>query len=134
LSSACLLLRRSALDKVGLLDEEYFIYGDEADLQYRLIKSGWKVYYLPNATTIHYGGRSMNRWRRRRMVYRGKIMFYEKNYGSLQAGILRVMLGALSFFKLLAWLPVYLMPSRRERAKLELSSNLEVIQLCIRLQ
>ncbi|HEY6073177.1 MAG TPA: glycosyltransferase family 2 protein, partial [Anaerolineales bacterium] len=40
LSSACLLLRRSALDKVGLLDESYFIYGDEADLQYRLNKAG----------------------------------------------------------------------------------------------
>ena len=85
LSSACLMLRRTALDQVGLLDEEYFIYGDEADLQYRLNQSGWKVYYLPDATTIHYGGRSMDRWRRRKMVYRGKMLFYKKNYGILPA-------------------------------------------------
>ena len=40
LGSACLLLRRAALEKVGLLDEDYFIYGDEADLQYRLHQGG----------------------------------------------------------------------------------------------
>ena len=58
MGSACLMLRRSALDKVGLLDEEYFIYGDEADLQYRLKKDGWELFYLPDVTTIHYGGKS----------------------------------------------------------------------------
>jgi GT2 family glycosyltransferase len=43
IGSACLLLRRAALDQVGLLDEGFFIYGDEADLQYRLKKAGWPV-------------------------------------------------------------------------------------------
>ena len=47
LGSACLLLRRSALDQVGLLDENYFIYGDEADLQYRLKQAGWDVHSVP---------------------------------------------------------------------------------------
>ncbi len=93
LSSACLLLRRTALTQVGLLDEQYFIYGDETDLQYRLIKGGWSVYYLPHATTIHFGGRSMDRWRRRRMVYRGKMLFFKKNYDPLRHYALRAMLG-----------------------------------------
>src|SRR5262249_36645441 len=66
LSSACLMLRRDALDEVGLLDEEYFIYGDEVDLQYRLKARGWQVYYLPAVSVIHYGGRSLDRWRRRK--------------------------------------------------------------------
>ncbi len=61
LGSACLMVRRSALDEIGLLDEGYFIYGDETDLQYRLKKAGWDIYYLPGATTVHYGGKSMNR-------------------------------------------------------------------------
>jgi GT2 family glycosyltransferase len=133
LSSACLLLRRSALDKVGLLDENYFIYGDEADLQYRLYKDGWKVYYLPYATTIHYGGRSMNRWRRRRLVYRGKLLFYKKHYGSFQTGVLRVMLCVLSFLKLLIWGVAYVVPARRDRAQKEIRSNLDVIGLCFNL-
>ena len=45
--------------QIGLLDESYFIYGDEADLQYRLNKAGWKVVFLPNSSIIHFGGRSM---------------------------------------------------------------------------
>lgn len=134
ISSACLMLRRDALDEVGLLDEEYFIYGDEADLQYRMIQAGWQAYYLPQATTIHYGGRSMDRWRRRKMVYRGKMMFFQKNYGPLRTVALRVMLGSLSLVKMLAWGAAYLSPSWRERARRELDSNVEVVNLCWNLE
>jgi GT2 family glycosyltransferase len=130
MSSACLLLRRAALEQVGLLNEEYFIYGDEADLQYRLNHAGWPVYYLPNVTTIHYGGRSMNRWGRRKMVYRGKMMFYRKNYGSFHTWILQAMLGGLSLIKILPWGIAFALPQWRERARRELNSNLEVMKLC----
>jgi N-acetylglucosaminyl-diphospho-decaprenol L-rhamnosyltransferase len=130
LSSACLLVRRAALDQVGLLDEEYFIYGDEADLQYRLKQAGWQVCYLPTVTTIHYGGRSLDRWRRRKMVYRGKMLFYEKNYGPFRTGVLRILFGGLSMAKLLGWGTVVIAPRWRERAKKELRSNLDVVRLC----
>ncbi|MFO7680702.1 MAG: glycosyltransferase family 2 protein [Chloroflexota bacterium] len=133
ISSACLLLRRAALDKVGLLDESYFIYGDEADLQYRLNQNGYPVYYLPQSTTIHYGGRSMNRWGRRKMVYRGKMLFYQKNYYPLRAGLLRIMLGGLSIIKLLVWVVAFILPKQRERAQLELQSNIDVVKLCWKL-
>lgn len=134
LSSACLLLRSTALDQVGLLDEEYFIYGDEADLQYRLNRSGWKVYYLPEATTIHYGGRSMDRWRRRKMVYRGKMLFYKKNYGFLRSLTLRFILGVISILKLVVWEFISILPNRRVGAEKEIQSNQEVIKLCLKLE
>jgi hypothetical protein len=130
MSSACLMLRRDALDDVGLLDEEYFIYGDEADLQYRLNKGGWQAYYLPQATTIHFGGRSMTRWPRRKMVYRGKMLFYQKNYSPVQTFALRLMLGILSVTKLIIWGIAYVLPSKRDQAVGELGSNMEVIKLC----
>lgn len=133
LSSACLLLRRTALDKVGLLDEHYFIYGDEADLQYRLQKAGWQVYYLPSAYTIHYGGRSMNRWGRRKMVYRGKMLFYQKNYHPFRALALRVMLAAFSLAKSVIWVAASAVPSQRDRAQKELRSNMDIVKLCWRL-
>ncbi len=134
LSSACLLLRRTALNNVGLLDEEYFIYGDETDLQYRLNQAGWKVYFLPNVTTIHYGGRSMDRWRRRKMVYRGKMLFYRNNYDLLRTMSLRGMIGGLSFAKLLFWAAISALPNQRLRAKRELNSNLEVVKMSLRLR
>lgn len=134
ISSACLLLRRAALADVGLLDEEYFIYGDEADLQFRLVTRGWKVYYLPHATTIHFGGRSMDRWRRRKMVYRGKMLFYRKNYGPARERLLRGMLAALTLAKVAAWSVAWPFPSQRQRAGRELASNAEVLRLCLKLQ
>ena len=133
LSSACLMVRRTTLDQIGLLDEGYFIYGDEADLQYRIKKAGWEVYYLPQATIIHFGGRSMDRWKRRKMVYRGKMLFYRKHYGPVMTILLRLMLGVLSFFKLMIWSISLVLPNRRDLAKKELRSNVDVIGLCISL-
>ena len=130
LGSACLLLRREALDQVGLLDEEYFIYGDETDLQYRLKQAGWPVYYLPNVTTIHFGGRSMDRWRRRKMVYRGKMLFFKKNYGGLRTILLRGMLFGLSLAKIFVWGIISIVPTLRTKASKEIQSNLEVISVC----
>jgi GT2 family glycosyltransferase len=133
ISSACVLLRRAALDQVGLLDESYFIYGDEVDLQFRLHRAGWKVYYLPESTTVHFGGRSMNRWSRRKMVYRGKMLFYQKHYGTVRTVALRAMLSVLSLGKLLLWSGAMLIPASRERAVRECRSNLDVVKLCLRL-
>ncbi len=134
MSSACLLLRRAALDQIGLLDESYFIYGDEADLQYRLNKGGWKVVFVPNSSIIHFGGRSMDRWKRRKMVYRGKMMFYKKNYGFLSTLLLRLMFFVMSLLKLLVWCVGFLVPSRNDQAIKELRSNLDVMGLCLNLK
>lgn len=134
MSSACLLVRRAALDQIGLLDEGYFIYGDEADLQYRLNKAGWKVVFLPNSSIVHFGGRSMDRWKRRKMVYRGKMMFYKKNYGFVSAFFLRVLFFLMSLVKLLVWVVGLVIPSKNDQAKKELRSNIDVMALCLNLK
>jgi GT2 family glycosyltransferase/lipopolysaccharide/colanic/teichoic acid biosynthesis glycosyltransferase len=58
LSGSFMFLRPEALKKVGLLDEEYFMYGEDLDLCYRIKKAGWKIYYVPTTQIIHYKGRS----------------------------------------------------------------------------
>lgn len=134
IGSACLLLRRQALIAVGVLDEDYFIYGDEADLQFRLRAAGWRVYFTPESSIIHFGGRSLDRWRRRRMVYRGKLLFYRKNYGRARTAGLRLLLGTLSTAKLAWWGLAALVPPQRLRAQREIRSNIEVVALCTRLE
>jgi len=134
ITSACLLLRRSALDHVGLLNESYFIYGDETDLQYRLAREGWRVYLIPDATTIHFGGRSLDRWRRRRLVYRGKMLFYRNHYGAIRTAALRAVIGAVTAGKVAVWGLVWPVPTLRIRASRELSSNAEVLRLCWKLE
>jgi GT2 family glycosyltransferase len=99
-----------------------------------LNKAGWKVVFLPNSAIIHFGGRSMDRWKRRKMVYRGKMMFYKKNYGFLSTLLLRVLFFAMSLLKLLAWCVGFIIPSRNDQAKKELRSNLDVMGLCLNLK
>ncbi len=52
-TAACLMLRRSALDRVGFFDPRYFMFGEDLDLCYRLKLGGWKIFYLPSASATH---------------------------------------------------------------------------------
>lgn len=58
LSGACMFLRRSVLDQVGLLDESFFMYGEDIDLSYRIRLGGHENWYFPEARIIHYKGES----------------------------------------------------------------------------
>ena len=58
LAGAYMMLRRECLNKIGLLDEDYFMYGEDIDLSYRITQSGYKNYYLHDARIIHYKGES----------------------------------------------------------------------------
>ncbi len=58
LAGAFMLLRKEALDKVGLLDETFFMYGEDIDLSYRITKGGYKNYYFADTSIIHYKGES----------------------------------------------------------------------------
>jgi GT2 family glycosyltransferase len=57
-SGACMLVRRSAFDQVGGMDEAFFLYWEDADLCRRLTNRGWRVVFLPEAEVVHVGGRS----------------------------------------------------------------------------
>ncbi len=58
LAGAFMLMRRATLDKVGLLDETFFMYGEDIDLSYRITQGGYKNYYFPETRIIHYKGES----------------------------------------------------------------------------
>ena len=58
LSGACMFLRKRTLDEVGLLDESFFIYGEDIDLSYRITLGGYENWYLPEVRIIHYKGES----------------------------------------------------------------------------
>jgi N-acetylglucosaminyl-diphospho-decaprenol L-rhamnosyltransferase len=83
IQGACLLLRREALDQVGLLDESYFMYAEEVDLCYRMDRAGWERWWVPQAQVVHLGGRSTQQVAETMylQLYRSKVQFYRK-YGS----------------------------------------------------
>ena len=55
---AFILVRNNIVDQIGGLDESYFMYGEDIDLSYRIIKGGYKNYYYPGTSIIHYKGES----------------------------------------------------------------------------
>ena len=107
---ACLLLRRKALDQVGSLDEDYFIYTEEVDLCHRLRQKGWKVYWVPKAVVVHYGGQSTHQVAARMFLqlHESKILYFRKHHGPLSAQLYKLILLVSALVRLavspLAWL------------------------------
>ncbi len=89
---ACLMVRREAIEKVGLLDEDYFLFLEETDWCYRMKKAGWKIYHVPQARVYHFQGKSAEKERNRAKVefYRSRYIFFKKNRGRGQVFILRI--------------------------------------------
>lgn len=87
---ACLMVSRDALEQVGLLDEDYFLFLEETDWCYRMRRAGWKVYHVPQAEVYHFQGKSAEKEKKRAKVeyYRSRYRFFKKNKGSLQWAIL----------------------------------------------
>lgn len=83
LSGAFMFLRKEALDKSGLLDETFFMYGEDIDLSYRITLAGYKNYYFPETTIIHYKGESTkkNSLNYVKVFYQAMIIFAEKHFG-----------------------------------------------------
>ncbi len=61
ISGSCMLIRREVIDQIGYLDELFFAYQEDTDYCLRARKAGWKVYYVPKAVIIHYGGQGGSR-------------------------------------------------------------------------
>lgn len=82
ISGAFCLLRRKALEDVGLLDEDYFMYGEDIDLSYRLLQKGYENWYLPSKI-LHYKGASTSKSSLRyvHVFYKAMLIFYRKHFG-----------------------------------------------------
>ena len=83
ISGAFFMVRRDALDQVGLLDEDFFMYGEDIDLSYRLLKGGWQNWYLP-LDILHYMGESTAKgsFRYVHVFYNAMLIFFNKHYYS----------------------------------------------------
>lgn len=94
LAGAFMLLRKGLLDKIGLLDEDYFMYGEDIDLSYRITKAGYKNYYFPNTTIIHYKGESTKKASVNYVFvfYKAMIIFAQKHYSAQHAQVFSLLI------------------------------------------
>jgi N-acetylglucosaminyl-diphospho-decaprenol L-rhamnosyltransferase len=118
IQGACMMVRREAIDQVGLLDEDFFIYSEEVDLCRRLRQSGWDVYWVPQATVMHHGGQSTRQVASSMFLrlHQAKVHYFRKHQGWLGAQAYKLILFAAAGARLLvsplAWLEN---PSNRQR-------------------
>lgn len=84
LSGAFMMLRKKVLDKIGYLDEDFFMYGEDIDLSWRIIKAGYKNYYYPETRIIHYKGESTKKSSINYVLvfYKAMIIFAGKHFSS----------------------------------------------------
>ena len=87
IKGACMVVRRAALDRVGLLDEQYFFYTEEVDLCYRLLRDSWTLHWVPQARVVHHGEASSKQMAEAMylQLYRSKVQFYRKTGGERSA-------------------------------------------------
>jgi GT2 family glycosyltransferase len=101
MSGAFMLIRKSVLDQIGLLDETFFMYGEDIDLSYRIKKAGYKNYYFPETQIIHYKGESTKRSSLNYVVifYKAMAIFSRKHFSGSHAFWFDAMIHLAIFLK-----------------------------------
>ncbi|MBI4744910.1 MAG: glycosyltransferase family 2 protein [Actinobacteria bacterium] len=93
-TGACMMVRKEAVEKAGLMDENIFMYFEDNEWCYRIRKAGFKIYYNPKAEIIHLGGKSLgeNQAKRKTEYYKSLLYFYQKHFGVWQTFLLKFLL------------------------------------------
>lgn len=101
LPGAFMLLRKTVLDKVGLLDEEFFMYGEDIDLSYRIIKAGYSNYYYPDTRIIHYKGESTKKGSVNYVLvfYNAMVIFARKHFTIKNARLFTFLINIAIYFR-----------------------------------
>lgn len=105
---SCIIVRREPMEKVGGLDEQFFMYFEEADWCYRMKEKGGQVYFVPGAKVTHVGGGEAGHYDETRLVHyhRSLLLFYRKHYPPLSALLVRLVIVMRSFIRILVWTAV----------------------------
>ncbi|MCR5014765.1 MAG: glycosyltransferase family 2 protein, partial [Bacteroidales bacterium] len=101
LAGAFMMMRRETLDKVGLLDETFFMYGEDIDLSYRITQGGYKNYYFPETRIIHYKGESTKKTSVNYVFvfYKAMEIFAKKHFGQKRAFWFSFFINMAIYFK-----------------------------------
>ena len=114
LTGAFMMVRKETIEEIGLLDEDYFMYGEDIDWCYRIKQKGWKIIYFPKAVITHYKGGSSKK-KKTKLIYefhRSMWLFFKKHYRKDSGIIVTVLVYLGILLKLLISLTVNLFRKR----------------------
>jgi GT2 family glycosyltransferase len=136
-SGAFLCLRKGALEDVGYLDERFFMYSEEEDWCYRAKRKGWRIFYTPSASVLHYQGASAVKMEKASLeqLHASKFMLLKKHRGRIYAEFYRVImilvlglsifLGSILILFFSHWL-------QGERISQKMTYRRRVLQICLK--
>lgn len=101
LAGAFMFIRKDALERTGTLDESFFMYGEDIDLSYRITQAGYRNYYFPGTTIIHYKGESTKKGSLNyvRIFYQAMIIFAAKHFSSRKARTFSFLINLAIYFR-----------------------------------
>jgi GT2 family glycosyltransferase len=93
-TGACMMVKGSVVDEVGLLDESFFIYFEEIDWCYRMREAGWFTYFVPSARALHHIGQSSRQVSRRSFLemHRSRLHYYRKHFPAASLAVVKAIL------------------------------------------
>ena len=101
LAGAFMVIPKKILDTIGTFDENFFMYGEDIDLSYRIQKAGYKNYYFAESSIIHFKGESTKKGSLNyvRLFYKAMSVFVKKHYGGTKAGVFNILIQAAIFLR-----------------------------------
>ncbi len=101
LAGAFMMIRKTVLDEIGLLDEAFFMYGEDIDLSYRIIKAGYKNIYFPDTRIIHYKGESTKKSSVNYVFvfYNAMIIFARKHFSQKNARLFSFLINTAIYLR-----------------------------------
>ncbi len=137
-TGACLMVKKEAVEKAGLLDEAFFLYNEEVEWSYRIKKAGYKSVFLPDSNIIHLFGYSTRQRVQKQTVnkllierYRGMFYYFQKHYGRTKLNMLRILvLQGFGFRWLFTYIKLLKSPKdKKEKLKQDLSIIRRIISV-----
>jgi len=128
------LVRKEAVKQVGLMDETYFVYGDDPDWCYRFTRNGWKVLFTPDAEIIHFGGQNTKRMSERFLLqlYGSKLIFMRMHRSKLELLLARVLMAVFFLLRVPYWLAAAVMrEDEREKSTQTAKAYLKGCFFCL---
>ncbi len=126
LSGCFLMVRREAVDRVGMLDEDFFFYGEDTDWGKRFHDAGWVSVYLPKAEAIHFGGGSTKAYpvKYYLIMEKSDLLYWRKHHPLWERAVYAVVRLLHHAVSTVAWAAIWvLLPRRREQAALKVRGS-----------
>jgi GT2 family glycosyltransferase len=134
ISGACMMVRKQIIDEIEGFDENIFMYAEDLDICFRILRSGWKIYYLSEEVIAHYEGASSKKKGKYFSTLRQKesdLYFFKKNYGYVKAILYKsaICIGAIfRIFVIIFAYPIYLLcVSKKKNIKEIFIENFKIL-------